>query len=265
MTRHKWVFKSLLSSSGRKGERTTTFAGDRIDCRGLTCMHCGSELKADTSYTSSLPRSPCRAEPPKALLLQSSWWSDRKQKLIEGNLVTTALWKRTFRWIRVFTLVLVGALFAEQGMASDLGAPELSVSSFAAGGARSYVAIEQFGDDQRAYVDQFGNGNTSLLQQRGRDGETHAVQRGGGNYADLRQSGRSNRIALTQAGFGNWALVAQNGERNQANVVQRSNHNYALVIQNGTGNWANVEQFRDYSKTVVTQYGDGNVANVIQH
>ena len=129
-------------------------------------------------------------------------------------------------------------------------------------------------DANYAVAEQFGSGNSILINQDGNDffsgavrSDATAVQNGSDHVSTINQSGADNIAVSWQEGEGNNSLIVQSGYGGAANsafVGQYGNYNTAYVGQEGEGNIAEVNQYSDENIAGVDQFGWGNEAYVTQ-
>jgi hypothetical protein len=125
-----------------------------------------------------------------------------------------------------------------------------------------------------AFVEQIGEGNTSLVNQSGTNATlaTNTVaaveisQLGDDGYSRVEQSGTGNEASLTQlaGSSGAYSEIDQSGSDNFATVMQGGMDNESYVDQSGSGNTAIVSQMSDGNISTITQAGTTNTATVTQ-
>jgi hypothetical protein len=152
-----------------------------------------------------------------------------------------------------------------QASASQLGANHVLaigqfadlnyVSSFQSGNWTA-ARIGQFGNDNEAYVNQYGTG--AMPEDRVRLG---LYQRGEGAYASVLQSGSGELMVVNQNGGPNEIGALQNGAFHTAIVTQTSPAGIAFADRNimnlsqvGSGHYANVGQNGMRNVGSITQY-----------
>ncbi|MBT2556811.1 hypothetical protein J7E24_03370 [Hymenobacter sp. ISL-91] len=109
------------------------------------------------------------------------------------------------------------------------------------------------GSDNRAVVDQSGNGNRAALFQR----------EGDRNYGLQVQTGNSNQATAVVWGNRNTSLQLQSGDRNRAgiNVDQVEGSESPRGTQNGNDNWAEQNQAGNDNNADIRTYGNSNYAS----
>ncbi|SDE89589.1 hypothetical protein [Ulvibacter litoralis] len=139
--------------------------------------------------------------------------------------------------------------------------------------------IVQNGVLNRAFIEQLGDGQSSIVSQDNDIGDTK------GSKADIKQYGLNNTSDVVQIDDANYALVVQDGDHNVSDTDQQT-YDVAvpvhaslflqgnLVNQTGSYNFSKVEQYGDNQRSDVTQEALGggvaadpytNEANVLQN
>ncbi len=168
--------------------------------------------------------------------------------------------RRTHLCAMAFMLTLTGlGTGVAYSMDADLGArPELLPGNSA--------SVYQFGQKNSTAVQQQGASNTAWFGQSGSDNAINATQQGHGNLGTLTQAGAENMISLAQYDKTNYAAAAQNGYANNASVAQYNTFGDARIAQDGNLNSAAVITLSAGAPPVkINQYGNGAFAKVIQY
>lgn len=139
--------------------------------------------------------------------------------------------------------------------------------------------IGQNGVLNRAFVDQQGDGQSSVISQTNDVGDTK------GSKAQIDQDGLNNASDVIQIDDANYALIVQDGDHNVSDTDQETNDvaipvhaslflQGNLVHQTGSYNYSKVEQYGDNQRSDVVQeaFGGGpaadpftNEVNVLQN
>ena len=141
-------------------------------------------------------------------------------------------------------------------------------------------------DGNYATSEQYGSGNSVLINQAGNDyysgavrseavayqnGDNHVSaidQRGADNVAVSWQEGEGNNSLILQDGYGgdaNFAAVEQFGDYNDGYIKQTGEGNTALIAQYSNENIGNIDQYGWGNDATITQeYGDLNASYIVQ-
>ena len=129
-------------------------------------------------------------------------------------------------------------------------------------------------DANYATSEQYGSGNTVLINQAGNDyysgavrNEAVAYQNGDNHVSTIDQSGADNVAVSWQEGESNTSLILQDGYGGDANfaaVEQFGDYNDAYIKQTGEGNTALIAQYSNENIANIDQYGWGNDATITQ-
>lgn len=182
----------------------------------------------------------------------------------------------------------------QSGGAGWFGIGNRNYSKIYQDGAGNRTAQTTVGDDNEAYITQYGLNNDAGFYGDSElwEGSVHfnAGQRqfGNDNFASIYQDGEGNNAVQRQneydvPGHRNTAIIKQYetnsgaywgeivgagqkqfGNDNWAEIYQDGFENYAYSIQTGDGNWVSQSQIGNYNYSIVTQIGNGNSATVIQ-
>lgn len=127
------------------------------------------------------------------------------------------------------------------------------IATVGAASACNLATANQFGWNQSAGIQQFGNCNNTAIGQSGWNNTAAAISNGNFNTVVVGQDGAFNTGVVGQNGSFNAGAVQQSGAFNYGEVVQNGNFQTGAVIQSGVGNTG-----------VLNQTGTGNTALIIQ-
>ncbi len=118
----------------------------------------------------------------------------------------------------------------------------------------------------RAFIDQMGVNNRSLIGQFGTGATADVVQRGAGNLSSIFQSGADASVFVSQAGERNGSVIMQHDFAVRANVVQVGEDGLSEARQwdQSSGSIAQVFQAGSRSMSDIDQAGVRNLATVVQ-
>ena len=127
-----------------------------------------------------------------------------------------------------------------------LAVDDIANGSFAPGSYGGKALQIQSGDDNEAYLEQFGSsaqiGNVGEQRQYGANNDAYLVQNeygnpnGGANYARQDQDGDDNVAGIGQNGTDHLAYQRQIGNNNSAMSTQRGDYNRVSTYQGGDNN-----------------------------
>lgn len=118
----------------------------------------------------------------------------------------------------------------------------------------------------RAFIDQRGVNNRSLIGQFGMGGSADVVQRGAGNLSSIFQSGADASVFVSQAGERNSSVIQQHDFAVRTNIVQVGEDGLSEARQwdQSSGSIAQVFQAGSRSMSDIDQAGVRNLATVVQ-
>lgn len=150
----------------------------------------------------------------------------------------------------------------EQGRASAGRSAFEAELAFRSEGADLFVGVS----GNRAFIDQGGVNNRSVVGQFGDNSEVDVIQRGTGQVSRVFQSGNDSSVFVSQAGELNGSLIQQHDFAVRANVVQSGQGGLSDVRQwdQASGSIAQVFQVGARNMSDIDQAGVRNLAKVVQ-
>jgi hypothetical protein len=143
-----------------------------------------------------------------------------------------------------------------------------AASAFEAELARRPAAADPFGgvSGNRAFIDQAGVNNRSLVGQFGTGASADVIQRGAGNLSSLFQVGTDASAFVSQAGERNSSIIMQHDFAVRANIVQTGEDGLSEARQwdQSSGSIAQVFQAGSRGMSDIDQAGVRNLATVVQ-